>query len=186
MYGPGRSEQIGIGMMSELRVWLDEVPGTLRPQFLPGGFSIDDLPFEPTDHFGSHLEPHGFIAPPARNPLLTRDTFSWLFAGLSVNPTLDHRLTRNLVNIVATRLTQVIVGAGDFAFGKPTKFVGSNHGKAYAEQHAKAGNWAIVKDGGDITVMRRPDDSLTGADALARLEGKAGTRITLQAKGDST
>ncbi|OAN76426.1 hypothetical protein A8B78_02770 [Jannaschia sp. EhC01] len=137
-------------MVSELRVWLDEVPGTQLSQFLLRGFVVDDLPFEPTGLFGSYLEPYGFIAPPAPNPLLTRDTFSWLFACAPVNPTLDHELTRNVVNIVATRLTQVIVGAGDLAFGKPTRFVGPNHGKAYAEQHAKTGNWAVAKDCGGI------------------------------------
>ncbi len=103
---------------------------------------------------------------------------------------------------VATLLTQVIVDAGDPAFGQPTKFVGPVYAKAEAGTRAKAAGWSIAQDGdhwrrvvpspkpleipdlrvvrllldqdvivicaggGGIPVLRRPDGSLIGVEAV--------------------
>ncbi|WP_272007606.1 carbamate kinase [Roseovarius sp. ZX-A-9] len=103
---------------------------------------------------------------------------------------------------VATLLTQVVVDAGDPAFGQPTKFVGPVYSKEEAEARAKAAGWTIAQDGdywrrvvpspkpveipdlrvvrmlldqgvivicaggGGIPVLRRPDGSMIGVEAV--------------------
>ncbi len=41
-------DQIGAGMISELRSWMDELPGTTLAEYLLGGLAADELPFKPT------------------------------------------------------------------------------------------------------------------------------------------
>jgi carbamate kinase len=48
---------------------------------------------------------------------------------------------------VATLLTQVVVDAGDPAFGAPTKFVGPVYTRDEAAARAKAAGWTIAQDG---------------------------------------
>ncbi len=80
------SNQIGVGMMSDLRAWMDELTGAQLAEYLLGGLAVDDLPFKPSGLFGSYLGAHGFILPPLPNALFTRDNSAWIFGGVSVNP----------------------------------------------------------------------------------------------------
>ena len=66
-------DQVGVGMMSELRAWMDELPSVQLAAYLLGGLATDDLPFRPSGLFGSHLSHHGFILPPLPNALFNRD-----------------------------------------------------------------------------------------------------------------
>ena len=58
---------VGVGMVSELRAWMDELPGQRLAEFLIGGLQVNDLPFNPSGLFGNHLGPFGFILPPLPN-----------------------------------------------------------------------------------------------------------------------
>lgn len=79
-------DHIGVGMMNELRGWLDEMPSPALTRFLTGGITVDDLPFAPTSMFGRFLGPDGFVMPPLPNLLFTRDTSSWVYGGVTLNP----------------------------------------------------------------------------------------------------
>lgn len=79
-------DQVGVGMMSELRSWLNELSGEKLAGYLLGGLAKDDLDFEPTGLFGSYLGRHGFILPPLPNALFTRDNSAWIYDGVAVNP----------------------------------------------------------------------------------------------------
>ncbi len=79
-------DDVGVGMGAELRAWLEELPGARLAEFLLGGLAADDLPFRPSDLFGSYLGHHGFILPPLPNALFTRDYSSWIYGGVTVNP----------------------------------------------------------------------------------------------------
>ncbi|WP_150912028.1 arginine deiminase [Marinobacter halotolerans] len=77
---------IGVGMVSDLRAWMDELPGQTLAQFLIGGLEVGDLPFKPDGLFGNHLGPHGFVLPPLPNFLFTRDNSAWIYGGVTLNP----------------------------------------------------------------------------------------------------
>ncbi len=51
---------IGVGMVSDLRAWMDELPGRTLAEFLIGGLEVGDLPFDSSGLFGNHLGRYGF------------------------------------------------------------------------------------------------------------------------------
>jgi arginine deiminase len=81
-----KSQDIGVGMLDELRAWLEELPGEELARFLIGGLAVDDLPFIPKGMFGSYLGPQGFVLPPLPNFLFTRDNSAWIYGGVTLNP----------------------------------------------------------------------------------------------------
>jgi arginine deiminase len=78
--------QVGIGMLSDLRAWLDEMTAEQLAIFLIGGIASSDLPFKPVGMFGSYLGPSGFVIPPIPNTQFTRDNSCWIYGGVTVNP----------------------------------------------------------------------------------------------------
>jgi len=79
-------DHIGVGMMDDLRSWLDEVPSAALTRFLTGGITVHDLPFEPHSMFGRFLGQDGFVLPPLPNLIFTRDTSCWIYGGVTLNP----------------------------------------------------------------------------------------------------
>jgi arginine deiminase len=77
---------VGVGMVSDLREWLDELPAEQLADFLVGGVVVRDLPFEPYGMFGRYLGPDGFVLPPLPNTIFTRDTSCWIYGGVTLNP----------------------------------------------------------------------------------------------------
>ncbi|MEO1138189.1 MAG: arginine deiminase [Pseudomonadota bacterium] len=79
-------DHIGVGMIDDLRAWLDEMPAPGLTRFLTGGITVHDLPFAPTSMFGRFLGQDGFVLPPLPNLIFTRDTSCWIYGGLTLNP----------------------------------------------------------------------------------------------------
>jgi len=79
-------DQIGVGMLNELRSWLDEMSSTDLAIYLIGGIAVQDLPFKPQGMFGSYLGPDGFVIPPLPNTQFTRDNSCWIYNGVTLNP----------------------------------------------------------------------------------------------------
>lgn len=78
--------QVGVGMLNELRGWLDEMPNEKLAVHLIGGIAVGDLPFTPSGMFGSYLGHNGFVTPPIPNTQFTRDNSCWIYGGVTVNP----------------------------------------------------------------------------------------------------
>lgn len=78
--------QVGIGMVEELKSWLAGLPTNELAEFLTGGITVRDLPFKPHGMFGLYLGANGFIAPPLPNLMFTRDTSAWIYGGVTLNP----------------------------------------------------------------------------------------------------
>lgn len=79
-------DHIGVGMMTELREWLNEMPNPALTRFLTGGIVVHDLPFKPHSMFGRFLGRNGFVLPPLPNLIFTRDTSAWIYGGVTLNP----------------------------------------------------------------------------------------------------
>lgn len=124
------SDQIGVGMMSELRGWMDGLPATQLAEYLLGGLAVDDLPFKPSGLFGSYLGQHGFILPPLPNALFTRDNSAWIFGGVSVNPMYwPARRPETLLNTAIYKFHPKFAGKTTIHWGDPTL----DHGLATVE-----------------------------------------------------
>lgn len=122
--------QIGVGMMAELRSWMGELPAAKLAEHLLGGLAIDDLPFKPTGLFGGYLGHHGFILPPLPNALFTRDNSAWIYSGVSVNPMhWAARRPETLLNTAIYKFHPKFAGKTTIHWGDPTV----DHGLATLE-----------------------------------------------------
>jgi arginine deiminase len=76
---------IGPMGLAEVRTWLDEMPASELAGLLIGGIAAGEIPFPPFADF-SDYDPHGLWIPPLPNTLYTRDTTSWIYGGVTLNP----------------------------------------------------------------------------------------------------
>ena len=121
---------IGLGMLSDLRQWMDELPGATLAQYLIGGLEGGDLPFAPVGLFGSHLGRSGFILPPLPNMLFTRDNSAWLYGGVTLNPMYWHaRRPETLLMAAVYRFHPIFAGKVQVLWGDPSR----EHGLATLE-----------------------------------------------------
>ncbi|MCH9851977.1 MAG: arginine deiminase [Alphaproteobacteria bacterium] len=81
-----KASEVGVGMLNELRDWLNNIPSFALAEYLIGGVSRHDLPFEAIGVFGRYLQEYDFIIPPIPNSLFTRDNSCWIYGGVTLNP----------------------------------------------------------------------------------------------------
>ena len=118
-------QETGVGMLTELRAWMDELPGTELADFLIGGLTVDDLPFEPSGMFGSYLGRLGFVLPPLPNTLFTRDNSSWVYSGVTLNPMFwQARRPETLLTTAIYRHHPKFAGKVDELWGDPVRDYG--------------------------------------------------------------
>ena len=78
--------QVGVGMLDELRDWFEGLAADDLVEYLIGGVAVHDLPFKPHGMVGSFLGKDGFVLAPLPNMIFTRDTSSWIYGGVTINP----------------------------------------------------------------------------------------------------
>ncbi|BBF83802.1 arginine deiminase [Aquitalea magnusonii] len=81
-----KADNVGIGMLTDLRSWLDEMPSTQLAEHLIGGIAKFELPFDPKGLFGGYLDQSEFVIPPIPNSLFQRDPSCWIYEGVTLNP----------------------------------------------------------------------------------------------------
>ncbi|WP_313296693.1 arginine deiminase [Diaphorobacter sp.] len=84
------ANQMGIGLLNEVRDFLDKLPSRELAETLIGGLSTEEFP---ETVGGKHLalirEASGvteYLLPPLPNTLYTRDTTCWIYGGATLNP----------------------------------------------------------------------------------------------------
>ena len=78
-------DTMGLGLLSDLRSALSELPSSRLAELLIGGMTKADLPFKPTGLLGSYLELDDFVLPPLPNAMFMRDSSSWIHDGVTLN-----------------------------------------------------------------------------------------------------
>jgi arginine deiminase len=76
---------IGPMGLDAVRTWLDEMPAPELAELLIGGVAAGEIPFPEFVDF-SDYDPHGLWIPPLPNTLYPRDTTSWIYGGVTLNP----------------------------------------------------------------------------------------------------
>ena len=76
---------IGPMGLDAVRTWLDEMPASELAEVLIGGVAAGEIPFPEFVDF-SDYDPHGLWIPPLPNTLYPRDTTSWIYGGVTLNP----------------------------------------------------------------------------------------------------
>ncbi|TAM55704.1 MAG: arginine deiminase [Paraburkholderia sp.] len=79
-------EEVGTGMLRELRLWLEEMPAQQLTDALIGGIAKADLPFDARGLFGGHLERSDFVMQPLANLIFQRDPSAWIYGGVTLHP----------------------------------------------------------------------------------------------------
>lgn len=117
--------EIGVGMVSDLRAWLDELPSAQLAGYLIGGLEVADLPFTPLSLFGNHLGQYGFVLPPLPNFLFTRDNNAWIYAGVTLNPMhWSVRQPETLLSAAVYKFHPLFAGKVDVLWGDPLQNFG--------------------------------------------------------------
>ncbi len=62
-----KADNVGIGMLTDLRAWLDEMPAAKLAEHLIGGIAKFELPFDAKGLFGGYLDQSEFVLPPVPN-----------------------------------------------------------------------------------------------------------------------
>jgi arginine deiminase len=78
---------IGFGLTSVVRPWLDEMPAAKLAEHLIGGIAMLDLP--KGEASSMLIEAYGgtdFVVPPVPNTLFQRDPSCWIYQGVTCNP----------------------------------------------------------------------------------------------------
>ncbi|KPP86824.1 MAG: arginine deiminase [Rhodobacteraceae bacterium HLUCCO07] len=114
-------QEIGVGMNDDLRAWMDELQGPELAEYLMGGLTVDDLPFEPAGMFGSYLGRLGFVLPPLPNTLFSRDNSAWIYSGVTLNPMYwQARRPETLLTAAIYRFHPKFAGRAEVLWGDPT------------------------------------------------------------------
>ncbi|WP_200807382.1 arginine deiminase [Demequina sp. NBRC 110053] len=82
--------EVGLGLVADVRAFLDQLPSDTLARYVLGGLSTSDLPrdFSPPS-IALVREESGmrdYLMPPLPNTLYTRDTTSWIYGGVTLNP----------------------------------------------------------------------------------------------------
>ncbi|MFP3505945.1 arginine deiminase [Burkholderia sp. SIMBA_062] len=79
-------EEVGTGMLRELRMWLEEMPARQLADALIGGVAKAELPFDARGLFGGYLERSDFVIQPLVNLMFQRDPSAWVYGGVTLHP----------------------------------------------------------------------------------------------------
>ncbi len=75
---------VDLGLVTELRGWLNELPSDQLSSFLIGGIARAELPFSSGDLASRTMLPEDFVLPPLPNQLFTRDSSCWIYGAVAV------------------------------------------------------------------------------------------------------
>ncbi len=77
---------VGTGMLHELRACLDEMDAEALSNYLIGGIAVDELPFKISENLKTYLGETEFVIPPLPGMQFMRDSSSWIYGGVILNP----------------------------------------------------------------------------------------------------
>ncbi|MBT3712609.1 MAG: arginine deiminase [Anaerolineae bacterium] len=77
---------VGVGGAVELRVWMDEMSPDELVTHLIGGLTMAELPDDICPISQEAYGANEFVLPPLPNQLFTRDSSSWIYQGVTINP----------------------------------------------------------------------------------------------------
>jgi arginine deiminase len=144
--------QVGLGLVDEIRSYLEGLPHRELAETLIGGLSTYDFP---ETHGGEMLklvrEAAGiteYLLPPLPNTIFTRDTTCWIYGGVTVNPL--YWPARHEETILVTAIYKFhpdFAGKVNVWWGDPTE--DHRHGRAHlAPSDQPARGDAVPEEGG--------------------------------------
>jgi arginine deiminase len=84
------ANEVGLGLVNDIRSYLDGLPSSKLAEYLIGGLAAYDLPSDFGNEWLKISQESsgitGYLLPPLPNTLYTRDTTCWIYGGVTLNP----------------------------------------------------------------------------------------------------
>ncbi len=171
--------EVGLGLVDEVRYFLDSLPARTLADHLIGGFSTTEVP----ESYGKDMlklvrEAAGiteYLLPPLPNTLYTRDTTCWLYGGVSLNPLYwPARHEETVLTTAIYKFHPDFVGKVNVWYGDPT----ISHGTATVE-----GGDVMPVGNGNVLIGMSERTSWQGISQLAAalFANKAAERVIIAA-----
>ncbi|MDX2242729.1 MAG: arginine deiminase [Leptolyngbyaceae cyanobacterium bins.302] len=82
--------EVGLGLVEEVRAFLESLSSKQLAEYLIGGLAIYDIPKDIGGDFLRAAQESsgitGYLLPPLPNTIFTRDTTCWIYGGVTLNP----------------------------------------------------------------------------------------------------
>jgi arginine deiminase len=118
-----RPEEVTAVYSRELIAWMTELPADELAVRLTGGVTAAELPGEMGSVVRRAMRPGDFVIAPLPNHLFTRDTSSWIYGGVAINPMCSPGRQTETLNVEAVYRFHPRFRAADF----PIWFGGVDH-----------------------------------------------------------
>ena len=105
---------VGVGDAIEIRAWMNEMPAPTLAAHLIGGVTMSELPPDLCTVSQKAFGPNEFALPPLPNQLFTRDSSSWIYKGVTVNPMFWHARRKESLHLNAIYKYHPEFKDGDF------------------------------------------------------------------------
>ena len=119
--------EVGVGAVSELRSWMNEMEPKALVAHLIGGVTVNELPTDLRAHVHKAYGGTEFVLPPLTNQLFTRDSSCWIYGGVTLNPMYFTARHQETLHLAAIYKFHPKFKDGDFKiwWGDPDQYFGS-------------------------------------------------------------
>ncbi len=119
--------EVGVGAVSELRSWMNEMEPKALVAHLIGGVTVSELPTDLRTHVHKAYGGTEFVLPPLTNQLFTRDSSCWIYGGVTLNPMYFTARHQETLHLAAIYKFHPKFKDGDFKiwWGDPDNYFGS-------------------------------------------------------------
>ena len=119
--------EVGVGAVSELRSWMNEMASKKLVSHLIGGVTVSELPTDLRAYVHKAYGGTEFVLPPLTNQLFTRDSSCWIYGGVTLNPMYFPARHQETLHLAAIYKFHPKFKDGNFKiwWGDPDKYFGS-------------------------------------------------------------
>jgi arginine deiminase len=95
------ADEVGVNGVPEMRAWMDELDSETLVTNLIGGVTVGELPSDFRGWATRAYGDHEFVLPPLPNQLFTRDSSSWIYDGVTINPKFSPARRKETLHLAA-------------------------------------------------------------------------------------
>jgi arginine deiminase len=110
------ANEVGVNGVKEMRAWMDDLDAPDLVHALIGGVTVGELPPDFRSWASKAYGDHQFVLPPLPNQLFTRDSSSWIYQGVTINPKYSPARRKETLHLAAIYRHHPAFRDGDFDF----------------------------------------------------------------------
>jgi arginine deiminase len=99
-----------------MRAWMNDLDAPSLVHALIGGVTVGELPSDFRSWASKAYGDHQFVLPPLPNQLFTRDSSSWIYQGVTINPKYSPARRKETLHLAAIYRHHPTFKDGDFTF----------------------------------------------------------------------